>query len=103
MSRDLVELDAYVVFKNPLPGERKKLVKASFQTSFRTVSKCKQDILKWARGQYQSATGLAVDVFKPDLRNPHYRAELLRDGEVLAHISLTPRSSAPVDGTKEMF
>lgn len=103
MSAELKDLEGHVVFRNPRAGERKKMVKASFETRFRTVAKCKADILQWARGQYTSTADLHVDVFKPDARNKHWRADLIRGTEVLANISLTPRRVAEAPATAEMF
>lgn len=103
MSVELKDLEAHVVFKNPRPGERKKMVKASFETKFRTVSECRADVLTWARGQYESAADLHVDVFKPDARHKHWRADLLRGTEVLARISLTPRRAPEAPSAAAMF
>jgi len=97
------DLEGHVVFVDPVPGQRKAMVKASFVTRFRTTAQCKRDILLWARGQYTSSADLHVNLFKPDRKNPHWRADLIRGSVVLARISLTPHRERPALETQGLF
>lgn len=91
MSRPLLVLDARAVFKvKPTGDERKVSVAPSFTAEFRTAQECERKVLTWARGQYKNVTGLQVHVMKPEVWHPHWRADVMRAGEVLAHIEMTP-------------
>lgn len=95
MSRPLLVLDARAVFKvKPTGDERKVSVAPSFKAEFRTAAECTKRIEVWARGQYTDSMGLVVHVMKPEAWAPHWRADVFRRGELLAHIEMvTPRAS----------
>lgn len=97
MSPPLLSLQAFAVFSvKPTGAEHKVSVEPVFYPTFRTVADCKEQVLVWARGQYKQVMGLQVQVMKPETWAPNWRADVFRDGELLAHIRMTePRTAAP--------
>lgn len=86
MSADVKELEARVVFKNPMPGDRKKIVEPMFPAKFRTARELRRIVGDWANGQWNVVAGLEVEIRKPDSRHELWRAEVIRGHEVLAEI-----------------
>lgn len=90
MGRPLLVLEARAVFKvKPHGNDRKVSVEPSFRAEFRTPAECAKKVKEWAIGQYKSAAGLHVNVMPPEKWHPNWRADLLRDGAVLAQIEMT--------------
>lgn len=104
MSAEWKDLEAHVVFIDPLPGQRSKIVEPQFFTRFRDVRECRLLVEKWAAGQWRSVKGLSVEVRKPSPpQSPEWTAEVLRGHSVLAKIALTPRRQASPLGQESLL
>jgi hypothetical protein len=103
MSTDLKVLEAHVVFKNPGPGDRKKMVESMFPARFRTSRELAGIVDGWAKGQWSLMADLGVEVRKPDKRNHHWRAEVVHPAGVLAEIVFHAPHQAPALASPGLF
>ncbi|POH58892.1 hypothetical protein [Arthrobacter glacialis] len=95
MSTELKELEGRVVFKDPLPGDRKKVVEPMFTAKFRTARELRVIVEDWAKGQWNLMAGIVVEIRKPDKRHKLWRAEVVLRHETLAEVVFwSPRVAA---------